>query len=205
MLPFRSFNKMMQLIPSFWSIFLTTLPSMLIVVSSQIDPLFPEGHRAGRLSMDRCIFEARKRTACIHGWLSIPCRTRSFVLGTGAIEFCGLTPRSRSQPSVFLLLPLAPGIWLCGSSYTSQICTIALSTGISTLLSFVEMTCWHLWCFIWRGVGWGIWSWTFFFWAFFNLFYLCFATQWMCFLPLSLFVGILVFIKVYSCHEMNLV
>lgn len=70
---------------------------MLIVVSSQIDRLFPEGHRAGRLSMDRCIFEAWKRTACIHGWLSIPCRTRSFVLGTGAREFCSLTPAQEAS------------------------------------------------------------------------------------------------------------
>lgn len=148
MLPFQSFNKVMHLIPSFWSIFLITLPSILRVVSSQTDPYFLKVTEQADSVWTDAFFEARKRTVCIHGWLSIPCRTRSFVLGA---ENSVVLPLLKEPAFLVLLLPLAPGIWLCGSSYTLQICTAALSTGISPLLSFVEMTCWQLWCFLWRG------------------------------------------------------
>lgn len=148
MLPFQSFNKVMHLIPSFWSIFLITLPSILRVVSSQTDPYFLKVTEQADSVWTDAFFEARKRRVCIHGWLSIPCRTRSFVLGA---ENSVALPLLKEPAFLVLLLPLAPGIWLCGSSYTLQICTAALSTGISPLLSFVEMTCWQLWCFLWRG------------------------------------------------------
>lgn len=199
MLPFQSFNKVMHLIPSFWSVFLITLPSILRVVSRQIDPYLTE--QPDSVWTD-AFFEARKRTACLHEWLSIPCRTRSLVLGA---ENSVALPLLKEPAFCDLAAPPCSGYLVVWKLLYLQICSAALSTGISPLLSFVEMTCWQLWCFIWRGwneeYGYLLSSSE----CSFLYFIFCFPTQWMCFLPLSPFLGILVFIKLYSCHEMNLV
>lgn len=115
-------------------------------------------------------------------------------------------PCSRSQPSVVLLLPLAPGSWLCGSSYIYKYVLPLYPLGFHPCFLLLK---WPADNYDASSGGGGMRNTVIYFLLpsvlFSILFSLCFPTQWMCFLPLSPFLDILVFIKLYSCHEMNLV